>query len=157
MSASQITVAKYLAQLFALCGRSQREIAIEVGYPNPNVLTMFKQGKTKVPYGVIGRLAKATDSDPAYFLRLALLEYEPALLQTIELILAEGTIVTADERELLDLAREASDGCRVSLDSSLSRLVVSAALRAVAQSGQLQADAAVSALNRLPRNGRHLR
>jgi len=157
MSASQITVAKYLAQLFAVCGRSQREIALEVGYPNPNVLTMFKQGKTKVPYGVIGRLAQATNSDPAYFLRLALSEYEPALLQTIESILAEGTIVTADERELLDLAREASDGCPVNLESNLSRLVVAAALKAVAESGQLQADAAVRAMNRLPRNARHPR
>ena len=48
MRAKKTNVATYLKQQLAMCGRSQRAIATDVGYENANVITMFKTGTTKV-------------------------------------------------------------------------------------------------------------
>lgn len=53
------TIAEYLAVQISLSEKSQREIAAEISYENPNVITMFKQGQTKVPMNKVGPLAKA--------------------------------------------------------------------------------------------------
>jgi hypothetical protein len=45
-----MTVARYFRQQIALCGKSQRIIAEECDYSNPNMITMIKTGKTKMPF-----------------------------------------------------------------------------------------------------------
>jgi hypothetical protein len=70
-------VADYLAQQIILCGKSQKEIAEEVGYEKPNVITMMKQGHTKIPIVKVGAFARALEVDPAYLLRLVCMEYMP--------------------------------------------------------------------------------
>lgn len=78
------TFAEHLTKLINRSPKTQREIALEIGYSKPNLITMFKQGLTKVPIEVIPRLAKALDEDPAVLLRIALREYMPEALKTIE-------------------------------------------------------------------------
>lgn len=70
-------VPDYLAQQIILCGKSQKEIAEEVGYEKPNVITMMKQGHTKIPIVKVGAFARALEVDPAYLLRLVCMEYMP--------------------------------------------------------------------------------
>lgn len=70
-------VADYLAQQIILCGKSQKEIAEEVGYEKPNVITMMKQGHTKIPIVKVGAFARALEVDLAYLLRLVCMEYMP--------------------------------------------------------------------------------
>ena len=90
-------VAEFLAQQITLSGKSQRDIASEVGYENANVITMMKQGLTKIPITKVGAFARALDVDPAYFLRLVLSEYMPETWAAIEDAL-DGTILTRNER-----------------------------------------------------------
>lgn len=56
--------------------KTQTEIAEDAGFVNPNMLTMIKQGATKLPIDRVPALAKALESDPALLLRLALEQSE---------------------------------------------------------------------------------
>jgi len=51
--------------------KSQAEIAHDAGFVNPNVLTMIKQGGTKLPLDRVPALAKALDADPRRLFLLA--------------------------------------------------------------------------------------
>ena len=82
-------IAKYLDRhIDTLKGvKTQREIAAEIGYEKPNMISMFKRGEVRVPLDKIPLLAKAIDADPAHLFRLALEQYWPGLGETIRGIL----------------------------------------------------------------------
>jgi len=54
MTKPKLTVAQYLTMKIDESGKTQREIATEVGYDAANVITMFKQGSTKLPLNTVG-------------------------------------------------------------------------------------------------------
>lgn len=112
-----VTVAEFIADRLATIDKTQREVAEECGFETPNIITMFKQGKTKVPLDRIRTLAKALDVDPAHLLRLALQEYMPDTWSSIEEIL-HSTILTASELELVRKYRQ------VTGDSDAQAMVV---------------------------------
>ena len=107
--AKKLSVAEYLAQQIAICGKSQKEICEEVGYDKPNIITMFKQGKTKIPIGKVPLFAKALGVDPIHMLRLTMLEYSPETWEVIETLLG-SSVVSEGEQVIIDIVREASDG-----------------------------------------------
>ena len=82
--AKKITVAEYLTAQMAICGKSQKQIAEDVGFPKANVLTMLKHGTTKIPIHRVPALAHSLGVDPARFMRLVLEEYQPEILEAIE-------------------------------------------------------------------------
>ena len=43
------TVAQYITIDVNGSGKTQREIAQEAGFPNPNIISMFKTGATRLP------------------------------------------------------------------------------------------------------------
>lgn len=88
-------------------GVSQKTIAEEACYANPNIMTMFKKGSSKVPIAAVPKLADALRVDKARFMRLVMAEYYPELLPAIEECIAPT--VTSNERHLLDIWREATD------------------------------------------------
>jgi transcriptional regulator with XRE-family HTH domain len=77
--------------------KSQREIAQEIGYEKPNMISMFKRGEAKVPLEKIPQLARAINVDPAHLLRMALQQYNPEFYKVIGLILDNKDIVTENE------------------------------------------------------------
>lgn len=99
------TVAEFLADQIATIDKTQREIAEQCGFEHPNVITMFKNGSTKVPINRIAALAKALEVDPVYLLRLVMLEYMPDTWEHVENIM-RSTILTANELELIHSFRE---------------------------------------------------
>lgn len=58
-------------------GKTQRQIASEIGYDKPNIITMFKTGITRVPLGRVPRLAASLDLDAPKLVRLWFEQYEP--------------------------------------------------------------------------------
>lgn len=104
---TNITIADFIADRLAESDKTQREIAAECGFETPNIITMFKNGSTKVPLNRIGALAKALDADPAHMLRLAMREYMPDTWESIEETL-KSTLLTANELKLLRAYREAT-------------------------------------------------
>ena len=94
-------IARYLdKQIEALRGdKTQREIAIEIGYDKPNMISMFKRGEAKVPLDKIPLLAKALHLDPTHLFRLALEQYWPNMGDMIAKIF--GRIASENEEAIL--------------------------------------------------------
>ncbi|WP_051331788.1 hypothetical protein [Methylocaldum szegediense] len=87
--------------------KTQREICAEMGYTKPNLITMFKQGATKVPIEKVPLLAKAVGADTVFFLRAAMRDYMPQVLETIEQYLAFP--ITENEKQIIRTLREWTD------------------------------------------------
>lgn len=87
--------------------RTQAEIAAMAGFPNPNMVTMIKNGASKLALDRVPSMARALDCDPAYLLRLALQQSEgdQAALAIIEIF---GMPVTMNERGWIEVLRDAS-------------------------------------------------
>ena len=104
------TVAEFLADRIADIDKTQRDIANECGFEHPNIITMFKNGQTKLPINRIATLAKAIDVDPVHLLRLVMLDYLPELWGSIESIM-QSTLLTANELEMVRAFREVTVDC----------------------------------------------
>lgn len=100
------SVAEYISLQLHLCGKAQTQIAEEVGFDKPNVITMIKQGKTKVPLSKIGSMAKALEVDPVFFFRLVMAEYNPDLIDVIAAI-TNQPMVTQNEMDFIKVIRSA--------------------------------------------------
>lgn len=103
----KFTVAEFITMKIAESGKTQKEIAEELGYEHANVISMIKTGNTKLPLDKIGKMAAALYIDPVQLLRLALDEYQPGLYAAIEDCLA-NPLLTRNERELIDAIRRVS-------------------------------------------------
>jgi transcriptional regulator with XRE-family HTH domain len=100
-------VAEYLTAMINVSGVKQADLAKAVGYGPVNMITMIKQGKSKVALDKVIPLAKALGVDPAYFLRIWFNQEQPKAWEEIEKVL--GLALTANEIEIIDLIRETSD------------------------------------------------
>ncbi len=80
-------------------GKTQRQIAMELGYLKPNIITMFKQGTTRVPPDKVALLASSLRADPDELLRLWFETYEPHMLPILERHV--GAFLSARERQTL--------------------------------------------------------
>jgi len=88
--------------------KSQGQIASEVGYTNPNMVTMIKNGASKLALDRVPSMARALECDPAYLMRLAL---EQAVGDTAAQAIIEihGTPITENELVWLEEIRDASN------------------------------------------------
>lgn len=102
-------VAAYISAAIERSGKTQGEIAAEAGFPRSSVLSMIKQGQTKMPLARIPQMARALEVDPLEFLRLALGEYMPELLATCDEMYGYAAFNDA-ERELVARLRERHGG-----------------------------------------------
>ncbi|MDP2784726.1 MAG: hypothetical protein Q8O38_09080 [Sulfurimicrobium sp.] len=93
------SVAAFVAERIRLTGKAQTEIAFEAGFEKPNMITMIKQGKTKLPLAKIGVMAKSLETDPTHLLKLCLAEYQPETWAAISPYMEE--MLTGDELSLL--------------------------------------------------------
>jgi hypothetical protein len=87
--AKKVTVAEYIAAQIKVCGKPQKQIAEEVGFPKANILTMIKQGNTKLPIPRVNALADALEVPRAKLMKMVLSEYMPDVLAAIEDALGE--------------------------------------------------------------------
>lgn len=99
------TVAKFIAQAISQSGKTQAQVAREIGLPNANAVSMITTGNLKLPINRIGALSKALQIDPTHLLRLSLREYHPDLLEAIEDVL-ERPMISANEAALIDMFRK---------------------------------------------------
>lgn len=155
VSKSKITVAKYLEQQLALCGKSQREVSQEIGYTNPNIMTMLKTGATKVPLNKVGLLAKSLGVDPAYMLRLVANEYMPDTWEAIEEILGKENLMTDQDRMIAVFVRDVAGNQPIDLTIDENRKALSETVKLIANRDKAKADAAVRRMASLPPNSRN--
>lgn len=118
-------VARYLTEAIDRSEKTQREIAKAIGYNNPNIITMFKQGLTRVPIDKVPMLAEALDRSPIEFMTIALREYAPHLITVFEQVF--GRMVTDNEFEIVAFIRSISHGSDPRLSSDRQRELIAAA------------------------------
>ena len=87
-------------------GVRQADIAERAGFTSPNIITMIKQGRTKLPIGRVSAIAKALEVDAVYLFNLTMAEYEPDTWRDIQAVYASPLIPTLAERRLLEALRE---------------------------------------------------
>lgn len=88
--------------------KSQAEIAVQAGYSNVNMITMIKQGASKVALDRIPALAQALETDPAFMMRLGL-QQSVGLTAAKAILEVFGEPVTKNEIGWLQAIREASN------------------------------------------------
>lgn len=87
--------------------KTQKEIAHQAGFVNANMISLLKNGSTKLPLDRVPDLARAIEVDAAHLMRLAL---EQSIGKTAAVAVLEtfGTPTTANERAWLEEIRDAS-------------------------------------------------
>lgn len=87
--------------------KTQKEIAHQAGFVNANMISLLKNGSSKIPLDRVPDLARAIEVDPAHLMRIAL---EQSIGKTAALSVLEvfGTPTTANERHWLEEIRQAS-------------------------------------------------
>lgn len=147
-------VAKYIEQQIALSDKSQKQIAEECGYQNPNVMSMLKTGSTKVPINKVGLLAKALGVDPRHLLRMTMVEYMPETWEVIEEILGSDFTVSDDEMKIIYVIREAGGGLVPDMSRPGAMTLLKKTLRDITKVEKKSRDATLERYNRNPRNNR---
>lgn len=116
------SVAEYLDAQINLCGKSQKQIAEEAGFPKPNIITMFKKGDTKLPLEKIGKFAKAIEVDPIHLFKMCMSEYHPETWVEIQKMLGQP-VLTVNELEILEVIRSANvENPRVRTEAERDRI-----------------------------------
>lgn len=101
-------VSTFLASLIDNSGKTRKEIANEAGLGKPNMISMLKNGDTKLPLAKLGSFAKAVNTNPANLLKLCLREYYPDVWEAIKNHL--DAAVTSDELRMVRALRSATGG-----------------------------------------------
>jgi transcriptional regulator with XRE-family HTH domain len=102
-------VAEFITRMIKERDISQSEIAKACSWPKANMVTMIKQGKSKLPIDKIGPLARILRVEPVYLFWLTLQEYMPETLTAIEFSL-RGVMLTGHERDIIDTYRDLTHG-----------------------------------------------
>ena len=115
MNTQHITVAKFIDQQITYREKLQEKIAAECGFANSNIISMIKNGVTKLPLAKVGVMAKALDVDPVYLLRLTMTEYMPEVWLVMESIFGRAAFVTTGELDLLGKLRQRAHGLPINV------------------------------------------
>jgi transcriptional regulator with XRE-family HTH domain len=83
---------------------NQRELAELMGFSTPNMLSMIRTGRAKVPFVKIPIIAAALNIDPALLLRFHLREQWPEFEDVVFEIF--GGVLTVGEREWMEFFGE---------------------------------------------------
>lgn len=100
-------VAEYLIVQINLSDKGQAEIANEVGFNTPNMITMLKKNLTKLPIDKVGAMAKSLGVDPVHLYKMCMAEYYPQTWAMIEGFL-DQPVLTESELEIVKTIRESN-------------------------------------------------
>lgn len=110
-----LTVAEFLTYHIEQSDKTQREIALAMGYTKQNIITMFKQGLTRLPLDKIGIAAEVLEIDPGVLFYKVMNEYMPETLSSLKPIM-QGFELSDDEVELINFYREFNEHYGVKLE-----------------------------------------
>lgn len=89
--------------------KSQREIAREIGFAQPQALSMMKTGELKIPLDRVPAFARALETDGAHLFRLVLEQHLRG--EEISKVINDifGTIISKNEKSFVELLRDVSN------------------------------------------------
>jgi hypothetical protein len=102
---SLFNVSKHLSRAIAKQRKSISEIAVEIGYVNPEVMIAILNGKIQLPLDKVIPLAKSLEINSGELLYKALCEYAPETLTALRPFM-RALELSQDELEVLTTYRE---------------------------------------------------
>lgn len=144
----KMTVAEYITQQVALSGKTQKEIAKECGYSNPNIIAMFKSGATPVPREKVGLLAMAFGVHPSKLLQLVFSEYDPEAWTLMEQILGPGNFFSPEEISFARFILKTAEEHNIDLTVPENMDVVRASIASAADHERAKTQASIDASKR---------
>ncbi len=111
------TVAEIFSRMVYHSGLAQKDIAAQLGYKRPNIISMWKSGDTPIPINLVPRIADILGADTRFLLRRCLFEYDPRLLAIIED--HWGANISDNERMIIEIVRVASLGANPWVDEEI--------------------------------------
>lgn len=96
---SKTRVAPFISDRIDYLGIRQKDIARKAGFEKPNMITMIKQGRTKLPLDKVGLVAEALEVEPLILLKMCMQEYYPETWRVIGPKLEVA--ITDEERRLI--------------------------------------------------------
>lgn len=106
--AEQMKVADLIVERQLDLDLTNQDIATRIGYANPNVISMIKKGRTKLPVDKVIKMADALGVDRARLMRLVMTEYMPDAYEAI--VKCIGEPITQNERVVLEVWRDSTNG-----------------------------------------------
>ena len=95
----------YIDSLITVSPKSQSAISREIGYKNPNILSLIKKGRIPLPVEKVLPLAEALNADPVRLMMMVLEDRQPELADFLR---DQGIApLTPEEREVLAAFRTA--------------------------------------------------
>ncbi len=86
------SVAAFIDQQIEWTEKSLVQIAEEVGFAKPNIISMIRKGNTKLPTGKVRKMALALEVDPVFMLQMVMMEYDPETWEVIQEIIKKPAI-----------------------------------------------------------------
>jgi transcriptional regulator with XRE-family HTH domain len=114
-------MANFLIEELPTLGLTNDEIASKLGYARPNIVSMWKAGKTKVTIDHVFALAELTKVDPAYVMGLFIDQYVSdwsGVDRFKDIISMLQRLCTEEEFEIIQIVREARKGNSLPLDAN---------------------------------------
>jgi hypothetical protein len=90
-------------------GKTDEQVAQEVGFDRLTTFVMIKQGTIKLPVQKIAQFASALSIEPAHLLRQLLAEAMPGVLAAVDSMLCPMSL-TANEVKLIQTFRHLTNG-----------------------------------------------
>lgn len=131
MSKNPVKVSEFIKRQIEASDKTQKDIAREVGFAQPNNISMIKDGLTKLPINRVPAFARALSVDPVHLLRITMREYMPETWQVIESMLGES-LVTDSEKKLLEIVRKASRNLEIDFEDPKTADAITKAIAAIA-------------------------
>jgi hypothetical protein len=105
-----MSVADYFSNQVAANQKTLAGLSNDIGGAlRPNVLSMISNGRVKLPLKHVGKIARALNIDPAFFMRMCLREYQPDMWTAVEESLGNQVVLSANERRMIEELRAARD------------------------------------------------
>ena len=101
---ANVFVAYLRDRIIAIADRkSEREIAEEIGFHNPETIRRIKDGELRLPLDLVGAIAKALEVDAPYLANLWLASHVPDGSDLVE------PMMTPNETEILEIIRNVTE------------------------------------------------
>jgi hypothetical protein len=103
------TVAEYFSNQVAANQKTLAGLSADIGGAmQPNMLSMIRNGRVKIPLQHVGKVARALNIDPVFFMKMCLREYQPDMWIAVEETLAGQPMLTRNEQKFIEELRTAS-------------------------------------------------
>lgn len=103
-------VANWLSMLQPKLDLSDSTIASALGYSNPKIVQLIKDGAMRLPLNRAKQFADVLQLPPGDVMRQMLREVDPSLLEAVEICMVPSMVLTDTEQQLIAAMRKAAKG-----------------------------------------------